>query len=86
MLNWPSQRSEADVSSLQDAAFTCEVCGRTSRAIGEWAVVGIASGGLVGGLDPQNCAGCHDVMTSHGVVPRIFNADGSSSPIPRPES
>lgn len=74
------------MSGLQDAAFTCEVCGRTSEAIGEWQVPGIASGGLVGGLDPQNCAGCHDGLTSHGVDPRIFNADGSSRPIPRPQS
>ncbi len=74
------------MSGLQDSTLTCSVCGRTSTPIGEWAVPGVASGGLVGGLDPENCVGCHDVMTSHGVAPRVFNADGSSRSIPRPEN
>lgn len=36
------------------------------------------------GLDPANCAGCHDTMTTHGIAPRLFAPDGSSTAIERP--
>jgi prophage regulatory protein len=61
----------------------CPVCGRLGTSGGEWRSTN-AVGVLVTGLDPENCVGCHDTLTTHGIAPRIFAPDGSSTAIERP--
>jgi hypothetical protein len=65
--------------------LTCPVCGRTGTTGGEWRTSN-AVGVLVTGLDPANCAGCHDTLTTHGIAPRLFAPDGSNVAIERPST
>jgi hypothetical protein len=76
-------KSELDWSKLTNRHIvmrvdgrTCPVCGRTGEITGSVVVPMTASGNLMTGLDPENCVGCHDTMTTHGRAPRRYAADG----------
>ena len=62
---------------------TGPLCGRTMTDEGTWQTY-TAGGHLVGGLDPENCAACHDTMTTHGISPLRVEGDRGIS-IPPPE-
>lgn len=63
---------------------TCPVCGRQMTDEGVRVRPRTAAGGFVSGLDPANCVGCHDTMTTHGIAPRYWIEKRKSVQIPRP--
>lgn len=77
------ERAPHEFVVMRTQGLICPVCGRTGTKGGDWTSA-TAAGVLVTGLDPANCAGCHDTMTTHGVAPRLFAPDGSSTAIERP--
>ena len=66
--------------------LTCPVCwANGSEVVDQWVRPGVAQGSVLSGLDPENCAACHDTYTRHGIAPMTFHADGSPpTAIPRP--
>jgi len=53
------------------------VCGKTGQQSGDWVRLGVAAGELLTALDPQNCPGCWDTMTTNGLAAGTFTADGN---------
>ena len=77
------ERAPHEYVVMRTNGLTCPVCGKTGTTGGEWSTPR-AMGVLITGLDPADCAGCHDTMTTYGVAPRLFLSDGTSTPIARP--
>ncbi len=46
----------------------CNVCGKQGNRSHNWEHIGVASGTLMTGLDPDNCQGCFEVMSSNGMA------------------
>lgn len=46
----------------------CSVCGNIGEETGSIVWPGVASGGIITGLDPDNCEGCKEVFVSNGLV------------------
>ena len=68
--------------------LTCPNCGKTGQQSGDWTRPGIASGELIGGLNPEGCIGCWDIMSKNGIAPGVLTAAGKGGQrfklIPRP--
>jgi len=77
------ERAPHEYVVMRPDGLTCPVCGKTGTTGGEWFTAN-AVGVIVTGLDPENCGGCHDTLTTHGIAPRLFAKDGSSTAIGRP--
>jgi hypothetical protein len=63
------------------STLQCAVCGKTGTVTNEWVRPGVASGLIMTGLDPENCAGCHNTLRSHGYAPMVIepHGDGTAS-------
>ena len=46
----------------------CSVCGNIGEETGSIVWPGVAEGGIITGLDPDNCEGCKQLFTSNGLV------------------
>jgi hypothetical protein len=77
------ERAPHEYVVMRPDGLTCPVCGKTGTTGGEWRTSN-AVGAIVTGLDPATCASCHDTLTTHGIAPRLFAPDGSSTAIARP--
>jgi hypothetical protein len=49
---------------LRNDGSTCPVCGRKATPAGDWAIPGKMGGHFVGGLEPAECVGCWDTMST----------------------
>jgi len=77
------KRAPHEYVVMRPDGLTCPVCGKAGTTGGEWRTSN-ALGVLGTGLDPADCAGCHDTLPTHGIAPRLFAPDGSSTAITRP--
>lgn len=79
---WQTSLRQHIVRRFEFGSLICPVCERVGVRQEEFRV-GNAVMQRVGGLDPEACRGCHDVLTHNGIAPTDFGTNPPSS-IPRP--
>lgn len=80
--SWRTFSQQYLVRRFEFGSLACPVCDRVGERQGEY-MIGNALMQTVGGLDPANCRGCHDVLTHNGIAPTDISTD-PPNPIARP--